>query len=34
MEVYTSTPQEMAKFQAGEAVKWSGIIKRAGIQPE
>ena len=34
MEVYTSTPQEMAKFQAAEAAKWSGIIKRAGIQPE
>ena len=34
MEVYTTTPQEMAAFQAAEAAKWSGIIKRANIQPE
>jgi tripartite-type tricarboxylate transporter receptor subunit TctC len=34
MEVFTSTPLEMAKFQAAEAARWSGIIKRANIQPE
>ncbi len=34
MEVYTSTPLELARFQAAEATRWSGIIKRANIQPE
>jgi tripartite-type tricarboxylate transporter receptor subunit TctC len=34
MEVFTSTPLEMAQFQAAEAARWSGIIKRANIQPE
>ncbi len=34
MEVYTTTPADMAKFQAAEAARWSGIIKRANIQPE
>ena len=34
MEVYTNTPAEMVKFQAAEAARWSGIIKRANIQPE
>jgi tripartite-type tricarboxylate transporter receptor subunit TctC len=34
MEVYTSSPLELAKFQAAEAAKWSGIIKRANIPPE
>ncbi|MET0218270.1 MAG: tripartite tricarboxylate transporter substrate binding protein [Burkholderiales bacterium] len=34
MEVYVSTPAELAKFQAAETVRWGEIIKRAGIQPE
>jgi tripartite-type tricarboxylate transporter receptor subunit TctC len=34
MEVFTTTPADMAKFQASEAARWSGIIKRANIQPE
>src|SRR5258705_1548639 len=34
MEGYTTTPADMAKFQAAEAARWSGIIKRANIQPE
>jgi tripartite-type tricarboxylate transporter receptor subunit TctC len=34
MEVYTTTPADLAKFQAAEAARWGGIIKRAGIQPE
>ncbi|HSW83028.1 MAG TPA: tripartite tricarboxylate transporter substrate binding protein [Usitatibacter sp.] len=33
-EAVTSTPQELATFQAVEAVKWGRIIKSAGIQPE
>ena len=34
MEPYTTTPAEMAKFQASETEKWGRIIKSAGIQPE
>ena len=34
MEVYTSTPAELAKFQAAETARWGAIIKRANIQPE
>src|SRR5206468_1465817 len=30
----TSSPQELAKFQADESKKWGGIIKAANIQPE
>ncbi|MEI2414627.1 tripartite tricarboxylate transporter substrate binding protein [Orrella sp. JC864] len=30
----TSTPQELAAFQAEESKKWGRIIKSAGIQPE
>ena len=33
-EVWTTTPQELAKFQAAEAVKWGKVIKAAGIEPE
>jgi tripartite-type tricarboxylate transporter receptor subunit TctC len=33
-EVVTSSPQELAAFQAAESVKWGRIIKSAGIQPE
>ncbi|MFJ4291682.1 Bug family tripartite tricarboxylate transporter substrate binding protein [Cupriavidus sp. NPDC089707] len=33
-EVFTSTPAELAKFQAQESGKWGRIIKAANIQPE
>jgi tripartite-type tricarboxylate transporter receptor subunit TctC len=33
-EAVTSTPQDLAKFQGAESVKWGRIIKSAGIQPE
>jgi tripartite-type tricarboxylate transporter receptor subunit TctC len=33
-EVAMSTPDELARFQASEAAKWAGVIKRAGIVPE
>nr|WP_315596249.1 tripartite tricarboxylate transporter substrate binding protein [uncultured Cupriavidus sp.] len=33
-DVFTSTPSELAKFQAQESDKWGRIIKSAGIQPE
>lgn len=34
MEPFTTTPQELAKFQATETEQWGRIIKAAGIQPE
>ncbi|GAB2460376.1 tripartite tricarboxylate transporter substrate binding protein [Comamonas humi] len=33
-EAWTSTPQELAKFQASETKKWGQVIKAAGIDPE
>ena len=30
----TSSPDELAKFQASESQKWGKIVKAAGIQPE
>jgi tripartite-type tricarboxylate transporter receptor subunit TctC len=33
-EPWTSTPQELAKFQAEETQKWGRVIKAAGIEPE
>ena len=33
-EVFTTTPEELAKFQAAESQKWGGIIKAAGIETE
>ncbi len=33
-EVFTTSPEEMAKFQAGESQKWGRIVKSAGIQAE
>jgi len=33
-DVFTSTPAELAKFQAAESAKWGKIIKAANIQPE
>jgi len=33
-EIVTSTPEELAKFQAAESQKWGRIIKAAKIEPE
>jgi len=33
-EPWTTTPQELAKFQAAETLKWGKVIKAAGIEPE
>jgi tripartite-type tricarboxylate transporter receptor subunit TctC len=33
-EVFTTTPEELAKFQAGESQKWGRIVKAAGIEAE
>ncbi|PZQ65018.1 MAG: ABC transporter substrate-binding protein [Variovorax paradoxus] len=33
-EVFTTTPDEMAKFQATESQKWGRIVKAAGIEAE
>jgi tripartite-type tricarboxylate transporter receptor subunit TctC len=33
-EVYTTSPADLAKFQAAESAKWGRIIKAAGIVPE
>ena len=33
-DVFSATPQELAKFQAAETEKWGRIIKAAGIEPE
>ena len=34
LEPFTTTPDELAKFQAAESQKWARIIKAAGIEPE
>lgn len=34
LDVYTSTPDELAQFQAAEAQRWGRVIKSAGIEPE
>ena len=34
MEPFTSTPAELASFQAGEYQRWGSVIKAAGIEPE
>ena len=31
---WTTTPEELAQFQAADALKWGKVIKAAGIQPE
>ncbi len=31
---WTTTPEELAKFQASETQKWGKVIKAAGIEPE
>jgi tripartite-type tricarboxylate transporter receptor subunit TctC len=33
-EAWTTTPEELAKFQAQDADKWGRVIKAAGIEPE
>jgi tripartite-type tricarboxylate transporter receptor subunit TctC len=33
-EIFTTTPEELGKFQAAESQKWGRIIKAAGISPE
>jgi tripartite-type tricarboxylate transporter receptor subunit TctC len=33
-EVFTTTPEELAKFQADESQKWGRIVKAAGIEAE
>ena len=33
-EAWTTTPEELAQFQATDALKWGKVIKAAGIQPE
>ena len=33
-EAWTTTPEELARFQAEETEKWGRVIKAAGIQPE
>lgn len=33
-EVFTTTPEEMAKFQTAESQKWGRIVKAAGIEAE
>jgi tripartite-type tricarboxylate transporter receptor subunit TctC len=34
LEPFTTTPEELAKFQQAESRKWATIIKAAGIEPE
>ena len=34
VEPWTTTPDELAKFQAAETQKWGKVIKAAGIEPE
>jgi tripartite-type tricarboxylate transporter receptor subunit TctC len=33
-EVFTTTPEELAKFQTAESQKWGRIVKAAGIEAE
>ncbi|MBO9649808.1 MAG: tripartite tricarboxylate transporter substrate binding protein [Variovorax sp.] len=33
-EVFTTSPEELAKFQAAESQKWGRIVKAAGIEAE
>ena len=33
-EVFTTSPEDLAKFQATESQKWGRIVKAAGIEPE
>jgi tripartite-type tricarboxylate transporter receptor subunit TctC len=33
-EAWTTTPEELARFQVTETLKWGKVIKAAGIEPE
>jgi tripartite-type tricarboxylate transporter receptor subunit TctC len=33
-EAWSTTPEELAKFQTAETLKWGKVIKAAGIEPE
>jgi tripartite-type tricarboxylate transporter receptor subunit TctC len=33
-EAWTTSPEELAKFQAAETQKWGKVIKAAGIEAE
>ena len=33
-EAWTSTPEELARHQAAETLKWGKVIRAAGIDPE
>ena len=33
-EAWTTTPEELARFQASETQKWGKVVKAAGIEPE
>jgi tripartite-type tricarboxylate transporter receptor subunit TctC len=33
-DVWTTTSDELARFQHAEAAKWGTVIKAAGIEPE
>lgn len=34
LEAFTTTPAQLADFQASESKKWAEVIRNAGIQPE
>ena len=34
VDPWTTTPDELEKFQASETIKWGKVIKAAGIEPE
>jgi tripartite-type tricarboxylate transporter receptor subunit TctC len=34
IDPFTTTPEELAKFQSAESQKWGRVIKSAGIEPE
>jgi tripartite-type tricarboxylate transporter receptor subunit TctC len=34
VEPFTTSPDELAKFQQAESLKWQKIIRSAGIEPE
>ncbi len=34
VDAFSTTPEELAKFQLAETKKWGDIIKKANIQPE
>ncbi|HET7867045.1 MAG TPA: tripartite tricarboxylate transporter substrate binding protein, partial [Burkholderiaceae bacterium] len=33
-EAWSGTPDELARFQSAETLKWGKVIKAAGIEPE